>query len=63
MSWTIPGGPTDGNEVEGPALVSEMNMDTLLALYIYIAVLSSLMESMVYGSIERFFGVAYPWRG
>jgi hypothetical protein len=35
MCWTIPNGLGDGNEVEGPALVTAVNMDTPFVLYIY----------------------------
>ena len=35
MCWAIPNCPEDGNEVEGPALVSTVNIEVSLELYKY----------------------------
>jgi hypothetical protein len=35
MCWAILNCPEDGNEVEGPALVSTVNIELLLELYKY----------------------------
>jgi hypothetical protein len=35
MGWAIPNCPEEGNEVEGPVLVSIVNIELLLELYKY----------------------------